>query len=115
MLCFAFRVLENACKDDEELRGVLGDSIGNPELMRKRVEDRVRRKGRDFQKSKTGSVLAFKVTFRKYTNILAFHQFLCVYQNPFSISSAFPLAASIQLIHISGLNCMDHHQIGMLI
>jgi len=44
-------------------------------------------------------------------NILAFHQFLYVYQNPFSISSAFPL--SIQLIHIYGLNCMDHHQIGM--
>jgi len=65
MLCFSFRVLENACRDDEELRGVLGDSLGNPELMRKRVEDRVRRKGRDFQKSKTGSVLAFKVTFRK--------------------------------------------------
>ncbi|XP_014517306.1 uncharacterized protein LOC106774780 [Vigna radiata var. radiata] len=60
------KVLENACKDDEELRGVLGDSIGNPELMRKRVEDRVRRKGRDFQKSKTGSVLAFKVTFRNF-------------------------------------------------
>ncbi|KAG4914374.1 hypothetical protein JHK87_051931 [Glycine soja] len=35
------KVLENACKDDAELRAVLGDSIGNPELMRKRVEDRV--------------------------------------------------------------------------
>lgn len=34
---FVLRVLENACKDDEELRAVLGDSIGNPELMRKRV------------------------------------------------------------------------------
>ena len=31
------RVLESACKDDEELRAVLGDSIGNPELMRKKV------------------------------------------------------------------------------
>lgn len=31
------RILENACKDDAELRAVLGDSIGNPELMRKRV------------------------------------------------------------------------------
>ncbi|KAL0835613.1 hypothetical protein Bca101_087502 [Brassica carinata] len=30
-------VLESACKDDEELRAVLGDSIGNPELMRKKV------------------------------------------------------------------------------
>lgn len=31
------RVLEDACKNDLELRAVLGDSIGNPELMRKKV------------------------------------------------------------------------------
>ncbi|XP_010935609.1 uncharacterized protein [Elaeis guineensis] len=41
------KILENACKDDEELRAVLGDSIGNPELMRKRelicTIDRLRR------------------------------------------------------------------------
>ncbi|KAL2230300.1 UNVERIFIED_CONTAM: hypothetical protein Sindi_1624400 [Sesamum indicum] len=60
------KVLEDACRNDSELRAVLGDSIGNPELMRKRVEERVRRKGRDFQKSKTGSVLAFKVSFRDF-------------------------------------------------
>lgn len=60
------KVLEDACKNDTELRAVLGDSTGNPELMRKRVEERVRRKGRDFQKSKTGSVLAFKVSFRDF-------------------------------------------------
>ncbi|CAN4077725.1 unnamed protein product [Withania somnifera] len=60
------KVLEDACKHDTELRAVLGDSIGNPELMRKRVEERVRTKGRDFQKSKTGSVLAFKVSFRDF-------------------------------------------------
>ncbi|MED6143179.1 hypothetical protein PIB30_004269 [Stylosanthes scabra] len=60
------KVLEDACKDDTELRSVLGDSIGNPELMRKRVEDRVRKKGRDFRKSKTGSVVAFKVSFRDF-------------------------------------------------
>ncbi|KAG0460823.1 hypothetical protein HPP92_021120 [Vanilla planifolia] len=60
------KILENACKDDEELRAVLGDSIGNPELMRKRVEERVRTKGRDFRKSKTGSVMAFKVSFRDF-------------------------------------------------
>ncbi|GAV60049.1 DUF3531 domain-containing protein [Cephalotus follicularis] len=63
------KVLEDACKMDDELRAVLGDSIGNPELMRKRVEDRVRKKGRDFRKSKTGSVLAFKVTFRDFNPI----------------------------------------------
>lgn len=34
---WAYRVLEDACKDDAELRAVLGDSIGDPELMRKRV------------------------------------------------------------------------------
>ncbi|XVF01696.1 hypothetical protein REPUB_Repub04eG0110800 [Reevesia pubescens] len=60
------KVLENACKDDTELRAVLGDSIGNPELMRKRVEERVRKKGRDFHKQKTGSVLSFKVSFRDF-------------------------------------------------
>ncbi|XAR71163.1 hypothetical protein NMG60_11028297 [Bertholletia excelsa] len=63
------KVLEDACKYDEELRAVLGDSIGNPELMRKRVEERVRTKGRDFQKSKTGSVLAFKVSFRDFNPV----------------------------------------------
>nr|CAD1821065.1 unnamed protein product [Ananas comosus var. bracteatus] len=66
------RILENACKDDMELRAVLGDSIGNPELMRKRVEERVRKKGRDFSKSKSGSVLAFKVSFRDFNPLDSF-------------------------------------------
>lgn len=30
-------MLEDACKNDAELRAVLGDSIGNPEEMRKKV------------------------------------------------------------------------------
>ncbi|CAN6456691.1 unnamed protein product [Victoria cruziana] len=60
------KVLEGACKNDAELRAVLGDSIGNPELMRKKVEERVRKKGRDFRKSKSGSVLAFKISFRDF-------------------------------------------------
>lgn len=34
--------------------------------MRKRIEERVRKKGRDFNKKKTGSLLAFKVTFRDF-------------------------------------------------
>ncbi|RVX16350.1 hypothetical protein CK203_014596 [Vitis vinifera] len=34
--------------------------IGHP-----MVEERVRKKGRDFRKSKTGSVLAYKVSFRE--------------------------------------------------
>ena len=90
------KVLEDACKHDHELRAILADSIGNPDLMRKRVqislslslflqflrvcvcvdylicvvymlqvEERVRKKGRDFHKSKTGSILAFKVSFRE--------------------------------------------------
>ncbi|XP_031502857.2 uncharacterized protein LOC116265973 [Nymphaea colorata] len=60
------KILEDACKDDSELRAVLGDSIGNPELMRKKVEERVRKKGRDIRKSKTGSIVAFKVSFRDF-------------------------------------------------
>ncbi|OAY68688.1 hypothetical protein ACMD2_08099 [Ananas comosus] len=66
------KILENACKDDMELRAVLGDSIGNPELMRKRVEERVRKRGRDFSKSKSGSVLAFKVSFRDFNPLDSF-------------------------------------------
>lgn len=88
-----FRVLEDAAKNDIELRNVLGDTIGKPEQMRQKViitvsvfisailhlfkrrtkstnmivqvEDRIRKKGRDFHKAKTGSVVAFKVTFRE--------------------------------------------------
>ncbi|XP_062159906.1 uncharacterized protein LOC133867209 [Alnus glutinosa] len=66
------KVLEDACKDDSELRAVLGDSIGNPELMRKRVEERVRTKGQDFSKSKTGSILSFKVSFRDFNPLDSF-------------------------------------------
>ncbi|KAK0573676.1 hypothetical protein LWI29_011856 [Acer saccharum] len=66
------KVLEDACKDDDELRAVLGDSIGDPELMRKRVEERVRKKGNNFQKSKTGSVLSFKVSFRDFNPLDSF-------------------------------------------
>ncbi|XP_073012631.1 uncharacterized protein [Typha latifolia] len=66
------KILEDACKDDTELRAVLGDSIGDPEMMRKRVEERVRKKGRDFQKSKTGSVLSFKVSFRDFNPLDSF-------------------------------------------
>ncbi|XP_057779195.1 uncharacterized protein LOC130997784 isoform X1 [Salvia miltiorrhiza] len=60
------KVLEDACRNDSELRAVLGDSIGNPDLMRKRVEERVRTRGRNITKSKSGSVLAFKVSFRDF-------------------------------------------------
>ncbi|GKA27934.1 hypothetical protein Tco_0714102 [Tanacetum coccineum] len=54
-------VLENAAKNDVELRNVLGDTIGDPDQMRLKVEDRIRKKGRDFHKSKTGSVVSFKL------------------------------------------------------
>ncbi|CAJ2665242.1 unnamed protein product [Trifolium pratense] len=60
------KILENACKEDTELRAVLGDSIGNPQLMKERVEERIRKKGKDFRRSKTGSVVASKVTFRDF-------------------------------------------------
>jgi len=32
-----YRILENATKDDVELREIIGDAIGNPEEMRRRV------------------------------------------------------------------------------
>ncbi|GMH10880.1 hypothetical protein Nepgr_012721 [Nepenthes gracilis] len=63
------KVLEEACKNDAELRAVIGDSVGNPELMRKKVEERVRKKGRDFHKPKTGSIVAFKVSFRDFNPV----------------------------------------------
>ncbi|KAI3826747.1 hypothetical protein L1987_00800 [Smallanthus sonchifolius] len=63
------KVLEDAAKNDVELRNVLGDSIGKPEQMRQKVEDRIRKKGRDFHKPKTGSVVAFKVTFRDFSPV----------------------------------------------
>ncbi|XP_034578020.1 uncharacterized protein [Setaria viridis] len=67
------RVLENACRDDEELRAILGDSIGNPELMKQRIQERVRKKGRaQFNKSKTGSIVAFKVSFRDFNPLNSF-------------------------------------------
>uniref|UniRef100_J3LIM8 Uncharacterized protein n=2 Tax=Oryza brachyantha TaxID=4533 RepID=J3LIM8_ORYBR len=67
------RVLENACKDDDELRAILGDSIGNPELMKQRIQERVRKKGRmQFNKSKTGSIVAFKVSFRDFNPLNSF-------------------------------------------
>ncbi|KAL5722037.1 hypothetical protein ACHQM5_005607 [Ranunculus cassubicifolius] len=66
------KVLEDACKNDAELRAVLGDSIGNPQLMKERIEKRVRQKGPSFKKSKTGSVLAFKVSFRDFNPIDSF-------------------------------------------
>jgi len=67
------RVLENACRDDDELRAILGDSIGNPELMKQRIQERVRKKGRaQFNKSKTGSIVAFKVSFRDFNPLNSF-------------------------------------------
>ncbi|PAN09077.1 hypothetical protein PAHAL_1G456800 [Panicum hallii] len=67
------KVLENACRDDDELRAILGDSIGNPELMKQRIQERVRKKGRaQFNKSKTGSIVAFKVSFRDFNPLNSF-------------------------------------------
>lgn len=60
------RILEEACKNDKELREIVGDSMGNAEEMRKRVEERVRRKGRDFLQPKTGSAVPMKVSFREF-------------------------------------------------
>lgn len=60
------RVLEDACKLDKELREIIGDSMGNAEEMQKRVEERVRRKGKDIVRASTGSAVPMKVSFRDF-------------------------------------------------
>nr|GFD18698.1 hypothetical protein [Tanacetum cinerariifolium] len=35
----------------------MGDTISNLDRMRRKVEDMIRKKGRDFHKAKTGSVV----------------------------------------------------------
>ncbi|GKB77118.1 hypothetical protein Tco_0944013 [Tanacetum coccineum] len=55
--------------EKEQKLNVLGDTIGNPDQMRLKVEDRIRKKGRDFHKPKTGCVVAFKVTFRDFSPV----------------------------------------------
>lgn len=37
LLGVLYSILEDACKDDFELRDIIGDSVGNPEEMRRRV------------------------------------------------------------------------------
>ncbi|CAK9876932.1 unnamed protein product [Sphagnum jensenii] len=59
-------ILENACKDDAELRDIIGDALGDPEEMKRRVEERVRRKGRDILQPKTGSAIPMAVSFRDF-------------------------------------------------
>ncbi|CAH8355770.1 unnamed protein product [Eruca vesicaria subsp. sativa] len=44
---------------------LLHSNIGNPELMRKKLVEKVRKKGKDFQKQKIGFVLSFKVSFKE--------------------------------------------------
>lgn len=60
------KILEDACKDDVELREIIGDAMGNADLMKQRIEERVKRKGRDFLQPKTGSVVATKIIFRDF-------------------------------------------------
>ncbi|KAJ3672257.1 hypothetical protein LUZ60_006978 [Juncus effusus] len=66
------RLLENGCKEDEELRAILGDTIGKPDLMKKRIEERVIKKGKDFRKKETGSVVAFDVSFRDFNPLSSY-------------------------------------------
>ncbi|XP_024377201.1 uncharacterized protein [Physcomitrium patens] len=62
-------VLENAAKEDEELREILGDTIGNPEEMKRRVEERVGRKGRRISDARTGSTIPMAVSFRDFDSM----------------------------------------------
>lgn len=58
--------LEEAFKDDRELQDIIGDSIENPEEMRKRVNERVKRKEKDILQPKTGSAVPMKVSFSDF-------------------------------------------------
>ncbi|BBN18631.1 hypothetical protein MPTK1_8g04100 [Marchantia polymorpha subsp. ruderalis] len=75
-------ILEDACKDDVELREIIGDSFGNPEEMRKRVEERVRRKGRDILSPVTGSAIPMTVTFKADFDATDAHVWLELFGSP---------------------------------
>jgi hypothetical protein len=50
--------LEYACKDDVELCEIIGNDIGNTDLVKQWIEKRMRRKRRDFMQPKTRIVMA---------------------------------------------------------
>eukprot|EP00249_Psilotum_nudum_P027508 c35272_g1_i1 orf=137-961(+) len=60
------RIVEEACKNDLELREIVGDSFGNPEEMQRRIEERVRKKGRNALQPNTGSAVPVGVSFRDF-------------------------------------------------
>eukprot|EP01018_Ginkgo_biloba_P022366 Gb_14630 [translate_table: standard] len=103
------KILEDACKDDKELREIIGDAMGNAELMKKRVEERVIRKGRDILQSKTGSALAVKVSFRDF-NPIDSYIWIELYDAPSDRDVDF-LGSAIRswyvLGRLGGFNCMN--------
>ncbi|KAJ7566803.1 hypothetical protein O6H91_02G119300 [Diphasiastrum complanatum] len=62
----AYRILEDQCKSDVELREILGDCIVDPESMQKRVESRVKRKEHNLLQRKMGSPVPMAVSFRDF-------------------------------------------------
>eukprot|EP00271_Cylindrocystis_brebissonii_P015300 TRINITY_DN3778_c0_g1_i11.p1 TRINITY_DN3778_c0_g1~~TRINITY_DN3778_c0_g1_i11.p1 ORF type:complete len:338 (+),score=42.79 TRINITY_DN3778_c0_g1_i11:63-1076(+) len=60
------RVLEESSQDDAELKEILGDSVGDPEEMTRRLEARMKRKGKEILQPKSGSAVPMKVTFADF-------------------------------------------------
>jgi hypothetical protein len=54
--------LEYACKDDVELCEIVGNDIGKTDLVKQRIEKRMRRKRRDFMQPKRRIVMAHTKT-----------------------------------------------------
>ncbi|KAL2608427.1 hypothetical protein R1flu_027000 [Riccia fluitans] len=75
-------ILENAVKDDVELREIIGDSLGNPEEMRKRVEERVKKKGRNVLSPLTGSSVPMTVVFKADFDATDANVWLELYASP---------------------------------
>ncbi|XP_024544169.1 uncharacterized protein LOC112351107 isoform X1 [Selaginella moellendorffii] len=72
------RIFEDQARNDDEVREILGDSLGNPEEMEKRLRDRVLRKGNDLFTPKTGTAIPLEVQFRDFDPAGAFIWFeLC--------------------------------------
>jgi hypothetical protein len=58
--------LEYACKDDVELCEIIGNDIGNTDLVKQWIEKRMRRKRRDFMQPKIRIVMAHNFFFHDW-------------------------------------------------
>eukprot|EP00249_Psilotum_nudum_P005999 c19383_g1_i1 orf=428-1090(-) len=60
------RLFEDASKNDEEIREMISESFGDPEELRRRIQARIQKKGRDILQPKTGSAFPLKVSFKDF-------------------------------------------------